>query len=71
MPYATNTDLPASVREHLPPHARDIFRAAYNHAWEQYADHSDREAVCSRVAWAAVKRKYHKIDDTWVSLDAY
>ncbi|GAB2175108.1 ChaB family protein [Dongia sp. agr-C8] len=71
MPYAANSDLPPSVREHLPPHAQDIFRAAYNHAWEEYADHSDREAVCNQVAWAAVERKYHKIDDAWVLMDDY
>jgi len=71
MPYAANIDLPPSVREHLPPHAQDIFRAAFNHAWEEYADHSDREAVAHRVAWAAVKRKYHQMDGTWVSLEEY
>jgi cation transport regulator len=71
MPYAVNHDLPASVREHLPEHAQSIFREAFNHAWQEYADHSDREAVAHRVAWAAVKRKYHKLNDEWVSLDEY
>ncbi|MFP3707037.1 ChaB family protein [Paraburkholderia sp. SIMBA_009] len=37
MPYATNDDLPASVRNHLPSHAQDIFRAAFNHAWAAHA----------------------------------
>ena len=32
MPYANNDDLPPSVRDHLPFHAQDIFRAAFNNA---------------------------------------
>jgi cation transport regulator len=36
MPYATNFDLPPSVRAHLPEHAQDIFRQAYNHAFDRY-----------------------------------
>ncbi|MGO9134133.1 MAG: ChaB family protein, partial [Methylovirgula sp.] len=31
-------DLPASVRDHLPAHAQDIFRAAFNAA---YAEHEN------------------------------
>jgi cation transport regulator len=33
MPYRMNDDLPASVRRHLPPHAQDIYREAFNHAF--------------------------------------
>ena len=33
MPYPANSDLPASVQEHLPPHAQDIYREAFNHAF--------------------------------------
>ena len=62
MPYASNEVLPLSVRDHLPPHAQDIFREAFNHAWGQYAP----EGAAFRVAWAAVKRKYEKRGDTWV-----
>jgi cation transport regulator len=29
MPYEKNSDLPASVRHHLPVHAQDIFREAF------------------------------------------
>jgi cation transport regulator len=32
MPYATNDELPPAVADHLPPHAQDIFREAFNHA---------------------------------------
>jgi cation transport regulator len=30
MPYRSNSDLPASVQAHLPPHAQDIYRKAFN-----------------------------------------
>jgi cation transport regulator len=33
MPYRTNSDPPASVQAHLPPHAQDIYRKAFNHAF--------------------------------------
>jgi cation transport regulator len=32
MPYQTNAELPESVKRHLPDHAQDIYRAAFNHA---------------------------------------
>lgn len=69
MPYARNEDLPESVRAHVPKHAQDIYRAAFNHAWDEYADASNRrgdesrEEVAHKVAWAAVKEKYQRGDD--------
>lgn len=60
MPYATNDQLPPSVRSHLPPRAQDIFREAFNHA---FARHD--EATAFRIAWAAVKRQYERADGTW------
>jgi cation transport regulator len=57
MPYDRLTDLPDSVRDHLPKHAQEIYRAAYNSAWDEY-DHDEERA--HRVAWAAVKHKYEK-----------
>ena len=63
MPYATNDDLPLSVRAHLPPHAQDIYREAFNSAWEHY--HRD-EDTARRVAWSAVKRRYVKVGRDWV-----
>jgi ChaB len=33
MPYPTNADLPPSVRSHLPEHAQEIYREAFNHAF--------------------------------------
>jgi len=55
MPYSRIEDLPDAVRRVLPKHAQDIYKEAYDSAWEQYADPSKR--------WAAVKAKYHKGDD--------
>lgn len=69
MPYPRIEDLPDAVRRVLPKHAQDIYKEAYDSAWEQYSDPSkrrgseDREETAHRVAWAAVKAKYHKGDD--------
>lgn len=64
MPYRTNDDLPAAAQR-LPEHAQDIFREAFNHAWNSYG----REETAFRVAWAAVKQRYDKIGERWVPLD--
>jgi cation transport regulator len=75
MPYHSNRELPDRVRLHLPVHAQDIFREAFNHAYERYADPhkrhfgGGREAAAHRVAWAAVKRSYHKDGERWVPLN--
>ncbi|MFA6154773.1 ChaB family protein [Mesorhizobium sp.] len=66
MPYATERELPPSVRAHLPLHAQEIFRAAFNNAWDEYADREGREEIAHRVAWAAVKRLYRKEGSDWV-----
>ena len=60
MPYAVNADLPPSVRSHLPEHAQDIFREAFNHAHAAHAHDPRREEAAFRIAWAAVKRQYEK-----------
>ncbi len=64
MPYKNRGDLPDSVKDNLPKHAKEIYKEAFNSAWEQY-DHDEPRA--HRVAWAAVKDKYHKNEDgEWV-----
>lgn len=70
MPYARNEDLPETLRESMPAHAQDIYRAAFNNAWTEYAMRPDREAVAHRVAWAAVKRRYRKAGERWVALES-
>ncbi|MBV8761113.1 MAG: ChaB family protein [Deltaproteobacteria bacterium] len=56
MPYASNDELPARVRSVLPQHAQDIYREAFNAAFERYGP--QREAVAHRIAWSEVKRRY-------------
>ena len=63
MPYASNAALPASVRSHLPQHAQDIYREAFNHAWVSHAQDERQEEVAHRIAWAAVRRQFHKDSD--------
>jgi cation transport regulator len=67
MPYRSNGDLPISVRAHLPPEAQDIYRGAFNSAWQEYAHREPErlEEIAHRVAWAAVKRRFHKADGEW------
>lgn len=59
MPYQSLEELPDSVQSHLPKHAQEIFRAAFNHALEEYGE----EENAFRVAWSAVKRDYQKGED--------
>lgn len=66
MPYDRIDQLPDSVRNHLPSGAQQIYKEAFNHAWEEYADREDREATAHKVAWAAVKKKYQKSGEKWV-----
>ena len=66
MPYQFNSDLPQPVRAHLPEHAQDIYRAAFNNAFESYSGSPQQEETAHRVAWAAVKRHYVKRGEFWV-----
>lgn len=66
MPYARDEDLPPSVRNHLPRHAQEIFRNAFNHAWQTYRQSARVEEIAHRVAWAAVKKRYQKLGKEWV-----
>lgn len=67
MPYATNADLPSSLRARLPEHAQDIFRAAFNNAYDAHEGDPRQEEAAHRIAWAAVKRAYVKRGDHWVA----
>ena len=69
MPYDSNFDLPSSVRRHLPPHAQDIYREAFNHAFAAHVDDPRQEEAAHRIAWGAVKRSYGKVGDSWVAKD--
>jgi cation transport regulator len=63
VPYENLSDQPDSVRNKLPKHAKEIYRAAYNSAGDQYGE----EERAYRVAWSAVENKYEKNDKgNWV-----
>ena len=73
VPYNNLDELPDNVTDNVPVHAQEIYRAAYNNAWEQYKNPNDRfddasqEETAHRVAWSAVKEKYKKGDDgNWI-----
>jgi cation transport regulator len=73
MPYNKLSELSEQVKNALPVHGQEIYRAAYNNAWEEYKnpgdrnDNSTREETAHKVAWSAVKNVYHKNKDgDWV-----
>lgn len=72
MPYISTEELPVPVRAHLPPHAQEIYRGAFNGAWLEYADRAayERDGIAHRVAWSAVERRYVKRGDAWVERGA-
>lgn len=69
MPYDSNNELPKNVRNVLPKKAQEIYREAYNSAWDEYKDpdkrrdDDSREETAHKVAWSAVKKKYEKSDN--------
>ena len=71
MPYKSISDLPKGVEENLPKHAKEIYKEAFNSAWGEYKDASDRrgnesrEEAAHKVAWSAVKEKYEKKNGDW------
>lgn len=72
MPYKRISELPEAVKEHLPKHAQEIYKEAFNSAYDQYDKPSERrgdatrEETAHKVAWSAVKKDYTKgEDDDW------
>lgn len=72
MPYKSISELPESVRNVLPKHAQEIYKEAFNSAYDQYdtpeerRGNESREEVAHKVAWSAVKKAgYEKGDDNW------
>lgn len=71
MPYKSTSALPDGVKDNLPKHAQEIYKEAFNSAWDDYKDASDRrgdesrEEVSHKVAWSAVKQKYEKTNGNW------
>jgi cation transport regulator len=66
VPYRINDDLPVSVQRHLPLHAQDIYREAFNHSFAAHVGDPRQEEAAHRIAWAAIKRSYVKMGADWV-----
>ena len=65
-----HSDLPSSVRNHIPKHAQDIYREAFNHAYRGHAGEADREQRSHMIACAAMKRSYVRADTDWAPREA-
>lgn len=70
MPYRTNAELPESVKGNLPARAQDIYRSAFNSAWQGCRSEALRQAIqreqtAHKVAWAAVRRRFEQDGDSW------
>ncbi|AVM00142.1 cation transport regulator [Gordonia iterans] len=70
MPYDDRAELPENVQNVLPGHAQDVYKEAFNSAYDEYRKPADRrggesrDEVAHKVAWAAVKKAgYSKGDD--------
>jgi cation transport regulator len=58
------------VQRHLPPHAQDIYREAFNNAFAAHIGDPRQEEASHRIAWAAVKRSYPKVGDSGIARGA-
>lgn len=72
--YHSIAELPDNVRDNVPKHGQEIYKEAFNSAWDEYEDPDDRRGDASReetahkVAWSAVKQEYEKDEEKgrWV-----
>ena len=71
MPYASNDDLPASVRDHLPPPPRLVVRAPSETASTEDEGDPRQEEAAFRFPWGAVKKRYRKAGSTWVPKEMF
>lgn len=64
-PYHSNSQLPPEIRK-LPTEAQEIYRGAYNRAWQEHsradkrAGGLSRHQASDRIAWAAVNKEFRK-----------
>ena len=66
MTYSSKSELPDSVRDNLPEHAQDIYKEAFNSAYEEHD-----EETAHKIAWSAVKNEYEKNDEgEWVEKES-
>jgi cation transport regulator len=69
MQYETVKQLPVTIRDTLPDKAQEIYRKAYNQAWEEFdkEDHRglNQQGLAHQQAWMAVKHEYVFDLDQW------
>jgi cation transport regulator len=69
MHYETVKQLPVTIRDVLPDQAKEIYRKAYNQAWEEYDQDAhmglDQRGLAHQQAWMAVKHDYVFDLDQW------
>lgn len=69
MQYETVKQLPVTIRDVLPEEAKEIYRKAYNQAWEEFAQEDHRglnqQALAHQQAWGAVKKEFVFDLDQW------
>jgi cation transport regulator len=69
MRYETVKQLPATIRDVLPDEAKEIYRKAYNQAWEEYQQDANRglnqQSLAHQQAWGAVKQEFVFDLDQW------
>lgn len=70
MPYDDIAQLPRGIQTNLSQAAQEIYREAYNEAWEscrytkdRYDSDDSRQVTASKIAWETVKR--HCQRDSW------
>ncbi|VTO24295.1 cation transport regulator [Klebsiella variicola] len=69
MPYRNKQELPDSVQHVLPAHAQEIYKEAFNSAWDQYKDKDERrddasrEETAHKVAWGGGEEQLRESDD--------
>jgi cation transport regulator len=64
MPYTNTAQLPKGVQQHLSQAAQEIYRDAYNEAWDscryakdRFDTNDSRQVTANRVAWETVKNR--------------
>lgn len=60
MPYQTNRDLPADIRDRLPADAERFYWIAFNSAMQWYGE----ESKAHRIAWSAVRSQAASLNST-------
>lgn len=63
MPYKTNRELPANIRDRLSDAAQNFYRVAFNSALQWYGE----EEKAHKTAWSAVRNQAVSLNSCIVS----